>query len=151
MRLSIKLCKYCLRNKDECEHYQAIKAGTKKIKVVGTLLHNCKEYYTTIPIGTVVEIELKELEFHTEYGMTDGEGTPIEMDEEVGEWVSAGFAQGKVVDTYNGGFFVIELFKPVELCLPESGRAAWSTAKSRTVTHRAKRACDIKIVEADNA
>jgi hypothetical protein len=130
MRTIIPLCAHCLRDKDQCKHREGILDKTKLIKEKVTLTHHCPIYYELIPVGTRVEVELKE----------------IKKDEYEYKWVSKGWVPGKIIGKSSiKGFYNIKLDTPVEMTIPAI-RGSWTDLIKETVTIRAKRAKDIKII-----
>lgn len=146
MRLVIGLCRYCLLNKDECEHREDLRRHAHKIKRPGTLCHHCPEYYKQIPVGTRARVELKEIE------CSRRSHDPETSEPPNAEWVSAGFADGTITDYSRvmKGFFIITLDKPATLVLPQPN-GHWEDAEPTEVTVRLKRAKDVEILEGDNA
>lgn len=138
MRLVIKQCRFCILPKDECEHYQKMKAAIAPVDIVGTIVHSCPKYYGTIPIGSHVEIELKEIEFCESSDFQEADQP---------EWISAGMATGTIISTSNWkvGFFIVKLDKPAKLVIPERDQGM-HTAEEREVEIRMKRGKDIKIL-----
>lgn len=175
MRLSISLCKHCLIDREDCEHYKTIHQGTKAIKTAGTLIHHCRKYYECLPtvaqwqssesefglvqkpipkliadaerIGARVEIELRELEYATNYYRSCDDPSDGSW-----EWVSAGWVKGSIIGHKNNdsGFFIIKLDEPVNLCLPPpKGEGGWQDAELIEVQIRLKRAKDIKLLKGE--
>ena len=141
MRLLINLCRYCTRDPKECDYRNSIVAGTKAIKVEGTLTHHCPEYYKIIPIGQRVRVELHEIES----GKTGG--GYLELPEPYAKWISAGDETGTVIDRsgLGKGFMIVKLDQEHDLCLPVD--KDWYKAKPRTVTHIRKRIKDLELLD----
>jgi hypothetical protein len=139
MRTIIPLCAHCLRDKDQCKHREGILDKTKLIKEKGTLTHHCPIYYELIPVGTKVEVELKEIQ-GDEFTLSDGSPDFSH------KWVSLGWVKGTIErKSPLKGFFTIKLDKPVELNIPHKGES-WQQATPELYDRRAKRAKDIKII-----
>lgn len=159
MRLVIPLCRYCVRNRSECEYKQEILEAIKPTKFKGTVTHNCPIYRTLVPvvipykqrpecqglgksreeiiaegekIGARVKVVLKELEIGTCY-----RADYDEEDEATYEWVDAGEAMGTVIVAPIGKnrFFGVRLDDPVDLVLPERGKG-WDTAHEQRIKER---------------
>lgn len=145
MRLLITSCRYCLCDPKACEYRNKLKPAVNAIEAKGTMTHRCPVYWTLIPNGTRVEIELKELE------IGERGGDPHEPPEPCAEWISAGWVKGTVVGKCSVGnaFFLIKLDEKATLCVPRRGES-WFDAEETEVTYRAKRAKDIRIIPAGN-
>ena len=143
MRLLIMSCRYCLRDKTICEYRKKIKSAVNAIDEQGTLTHRCSVYWTLIPSGTRVRVELKELEV----GEIGGGMTDQDPPEPWAEWVGAGWVEGTIVgrSTVGSNFFLVKLDKEVSLCLPPQG-GSWYDAQPTDVKYRAKRPKDMKIL-----
>ena len=143
MRLVIPLCKHCLIDKNECRWHRQLRQLFQNFgKGYGTFVHHCQKYYKTIPIGSHVEVELKEIEVDT-YGGFD------EPEYERGEWVSAGLHAGTVVGRGIKGFLLVKLDKEVILSYPDNNHPnnGWANPHDVEVSHINKRAKEIKILE----
>ncbi len=149
MRLSIKLCRHCTRSKDECDYRKLLAAPVNAIDQPGTMMHNCLEYRKCWNIGDQVHLELFEIEGRTLGGYSGGDSGDYEPEYEECSWVSAGFTYGKIKELPfdHRGFFLIELFKPVSLCLPPlHSNRDWSKAEEVEVTLRMKHANKLTFV-----
>ena len=143
MKLVIKQCRYCIRDKNKCEHARMLKNIFSKMGAPCiTVVHNCLEYAKTIPRDTLVEVELKEIEQQVETWLDINEQP--EQDIEY-NWVSRGMATGRVINECRG-FFTVKLDVPVLLNLPPRNTGDWASANKVDVTHIRKRGKDIKIL-----
>lgn len=164
MRLLIKQCRHCRRDKKTCEYANIIRAALKPIKGTGTLSHNCTLYPTLIPvverydgdgaqktveqiihegreIGARVRVHLKEVYCFEVGGNCDGPPEPY------WKWADVETALGTVVTRpYVGkNWFVILLDKPVTLNVPSSGES-WDKAREQSVEVRALAANKLEFV-----
>lgn len=104
LRIHIKLCKHCVREKKDCEYYNRLKEETKDILPNTHFSHNCAEYNNLFRKGERVAVKL----FHQTSPFPDAplycswreyENNPVE---------------GTIDKCFNG-FYLIKLEKSVNL------------------------------------
>ena len=143
MKLRVNLCKHCILDRKECDHYRSVREKTATIKAPGCLSHNCPIYYTLIPIGEWGSVELKSYDPEEDVETLDyGEG--MYQSYQTGHlshrWVSLGWASGTVAGKSNlKGFYLVKLDVPVELGRPDKSGTTQEAiqVKMETVAKRA--------------
>jgi hypothetical protein len=138
MRINIALCRHCILGND-CEHKKEIKRTTKNILKGLNVSYNCKVYRTLLPIGSIVSVELFNMNY--DEGIDSTDGSPI-ID---AEWESIGWAKGKIISCSNG-YYIIELDESVKLMLPVP-KEGWKSTREVEVKFRSKRLNKIKIID----
>ena len=141
MRLSIKQCRWCNRNPKACEHAKEIRAGLSTVNVRGTVVHSCPIYKNMLPEGSLVEIELKEIDVDTYCDPYDPGNSGLTW-----EWVSRGMAQGHILGITRNRFYIIRLLEPVKLVLPPKDKGSYADSEEVEVEIRLKHLKDIKVI-----
>jgi hypothetical protein len=135
MRIMIPLCRHCILDKATCGHRLLLSRVSANVGQHISVTHRCTEYGGTIPIGTRVEVLLKQIVSNPGYY---DEGPSF-------EWVGAGVSRG-VVEAYSRkGYFVIKLDEPKTLRLPEP-KGSWSSAEEREIQTIVRRGKALKII-----